>query len=1277
MTALRRFAQALHNQLNNTALRPALASLLVFFSLSAIAPIAHAALTATIQGSSDGGATWSNNAITVAPGASVQFRTNFTTRNANDCPALGFGGGRYYAYIEERDSFSSSGPTTTTFTPNQPQIYNYFQGDSAPCTNGGPSPNSPSSTFRTPGSYTITYNFETCDAYYYGYGCYGWSTAATATFTVHVGTVTLKANGQTGSINVSPGDPITLTVNASSCQTHQRWRDIWTDSNNIGVPNTGTTYTGPSSPCERSPSQPTFSAPTTPGSYQVTYESDYCDNFHNGACRGNPGWQIFGTSSVTIHVIAPATPWAAFHMDAGSWDGTTGEVVDFSGNGHNGTAENGTQTSGANPHAIAGNPGTCRYGVFNGTNNYIQVNDLSSVLDGTASLAFWIKTTQTGTAEDWSSPGIAGYEDTGKTDDIFWGWINNQGHIGMSTGNEYNNVSSVPINDGHWHYIVLTRNAATGAYQIFIDGSLNASGTTAAGTIPQTFSSIGRIENEPNSTGTPTSGHFKGELDEVQVFASVLTLSQVKTLENQTHPCTGNVTLNVSANANASTCAPDPVTITAYNSDGTIDTSYTGVVSLGSSSGHGNWSEIPGNSYPGAFAAGPADSGTAQYQFVVGDGGQIALNFADIHADDLTLSAVDQNNVSGTSALISFRNDAFVFSPQNPLGNDPNCPGGPLCGDVLAAGRPQQFQITAVRRDRSTNNECAVLTNYDGNFPLKAWITRTANDPGGAAPTINGTTLGNTQPAGNNVSLTFNSGKASLTLDTSDVGQYSLNLSDVSSGFAQGQNGNARPITGGSNILTVRPFAFAFSRVGAGGTSNPGATTPTGAVFTGAGRNFAATVTGVLWQSGDPTNGVPAGPVKASTHPPTPSFAATATVSASTPSAPATSIGGTLGAISGGSISKSAFSGGSATNSTLGYSEVGSVTLRGTSNDYLGVSGVTITGTSSPVGRFTPDHFATTTNSPDFRTFCPPASTGSGFTYMGQPFDYATPPQINVTAENVGNTITSNYYDFSARGGGNWFRLNASSLAAAAPHDRYVDANGHLLDTAALSVNGANPTVTITGHGTGTVDFTAGAGIDYVRSAQTAVAPFAADISLRQSVTDADGIHGRTDPVIFNGTGNGIAWSKGNMIRYGRLALENAYGSELLALRVPMVTQYYAGTDTGFVTNVADHCTVGLKQPITLSNYTGNLSSGETSATFTQAPTAGSFGLALSAPGAGNTGSVTLTPAPATAGGLSWLEYDWTGANPSTGSFPSDLAVFGIYERGAHTVFTHRVGGGT
>ncbi len=251
---------------------------------------------------------------------------------------------------------------------------------------------------------------------------------------------------------------------------------------------------------------------------------------HGGSARIELDWQTPGSGSF---VPIPASAFTQCHsqipepvlewrMDDSQWTGTAGEVTDHSGNNRNGTAQNQTSTSLGY---------LCRAGTFDGADDYLTHSDIGALLGGTASMSFWIQTTQTGNDTNWQAPGIAGGEVAGSTSDIFWGWLDASGRIGISVGNDGSTKSTQAINDGIFHHVVLTRDAAAGAFKIYIDGNLDASGSIAAGVIGTSFTSIGRIED---SAGTPE--YFQGALDELVIFDEVLSNAQVTSIyDNQSN----------------------------------------------------------------------------------------------------------------------------------------------------------------------------------------------------------------------------------------------------------------------------------------------------------------------------------------------------------------------------------------------------------------------------------------------------------------------------------------------------------------------------------------------------------------------------------------------------------------------------------------------------------------------------------------------------------------------------------------------------------------------
>jgi hypothetical protein len=168
---------------------------------------------------------------------------------------------------------------------------------------------------------------------------------------------------------------------------------------------------------------------------------------------------------------------------------------------------------------------------FNGSNTILtSTTDFSTVVGGTATVAFWIKTTQIGSGSFWNYPGVLGVEQAGGGNDIFFGILDNTGRIGFQVGNEGNVYTLQPINDGTWQHIVITRNITTGVIQIFRNGELNNTFTLAAGAgraiKNSIFTTIGRIQN----LGTSTGQYLNGSLDEMVMYDRVLTTSEIENL---------------------------------------------------------------------------------------------------------------------------------------------------------------------------------------------------------------------------------------------------------------------------------------------------------------------------------------------------------------------------------------------------------------------------------------------------------------------------------------------------------------------------------------------------------------------------------------------------------------------------------------------------------------------------------------------------------------------------------------------------------------------------
>ncbi|MFO1191700.1 MAG: DUF6701 domain-containing protein [Rhodoferax sp.] len=324
------------------------------------------------------------------------------------------------------------------------------------------------------------------------------------------------------------------------------------------------------------------------------------------------------------------------------------------------------------------------------------------------------------------------------------------------------------------------------------------------------------------------------------------------------------------------------------------------------------------------------------------------------------------------------------------------------------------------------------------------------------------------------------------------------------------------------------------------------------------------------------------------------------------------SLSATLAAPNGGSAgalgtSSATLAGGRATVASQSWSQSGALRIAA-SGSYFGN---TVTGRSAVLGRFSPRGFTTAVT-----------TQGCGaFTYSGQPMT-----AVRITA------------------------LDGSSTPTATAN--YV---GAFVRTVTLSDAGGGSAGTFSAHTAGSAAFVGGVAV--IAPVYTFTDPRTAPLNLALRATDGEA------------SSAGIAEGSA-AIRSGRLRIPNVYGSELLALPVPMEAQYWNGN--AYVTNTLDSCTSVPASAIAMGNYQKALSACETrlsptgTISFAAGRPAGS-GVSLSRPGLGNAGTVDLTlntgatasgstclaasPSAATAAGLPWF-----------GTTAPARATFGIFK---------------
>jgi hypothetical protein len=692
-------------------------------------------------------------------------------------------------------------------------------------------------------------------------------------------------------------------------------------------------------------------------------------------------------------------------------------------------------------------------------------------------------------------------------------------------------------------------------------------------------------------------------------------------------------------------CLNQSVRVDVVDASNNPVTSYSGTMALSTTTGKGTWTLSSG---AGSFADATPDDGAATYQW---PGGSSTATFSLSYrsgASPVTVKAVDQSNSTladdGTQNAIAFSPSGFTVTSAaftNPAG------GVPAFASPQTAGTAFNLYLTAYGQS-PTDATCGIITSYAGSKSLKFWSTYANPATGTLQAAINGSAIATSEAAAGTQAVTFTAGQAVVSALYRDAGSLAIAMKDDSTGNPSLSTG----IRGSTGTFVSRPAGFVVSNIKrtSDAFANPAATTAGGTVFIAAGRPFTATVTAV--ESGGaatPNYGkeTPAESVK---------FDASLVLPAS----------GNAPAVSG---SPGSFSAGAATGTAFSWSEVGIIKLvpRVADGSFLG-SGDFVGAATGNVGRFIPDNFTVALNSPVIGTSC----SAGGFSYLGQPLSYTVAPVITATARSFSGGITQNYT-------ATLMRMSNASLTGRS----YTPTPASpALDLSGLPATSSDPVIADQTGGVVTLTFGSGSGLKFSRS--NVSAPFSANISLSINVIDLDGA-AASNPVIF-GSGTGMAFSTGSVQRYGRLALRNAVGSELLDLPMPLVTQYYLNSSAGFVNNTDDVCTTA--PALAFSNYQAALAAGETCVRDSGSPgtsglgcsaaaasgsryyptaQAGRFNLNLAAPGAGNSGAVTVTAtAPA------WLQYLWN-ASSGINSNPSAQAAFGLYPGPGSLIYEREV----
>ena len=944
-------------------------------------------------------------------------------------------------------------------------------------------------------------------------------------------------------------------------------------------------------------------------------------------------------AAITFALRPPPAQRLSFSFDEPSWTGAAGEVVDDSTFGLDGTAFGGATTANTTP-ALSGNPGTCRYGAFDGSADYVEVPD-NNALDITNELtvAAWIYMRSAPPELHTIVSKDTNYEyhiDTQRR--VYWWWNDSNGNVRSIT-----TTTQIALNT--WYHVAVTY--SSGAQRIYINGNVQATtgnftGTLATNALPFY---VGTDYNFPSRI-------FDGYIDEVRVVADALTAAEIVALRDETHPCANQARFTITHNAFGINCVAETITVDVVDAvAGTPLLNYNAQVQLDTQSGFGTWTLVTGT---GAFSDGAAGDGVATYTWPLGES---QATFTLYYPQGPPSIDVDVFQVSNTAIRDNDAEGALVFSPNGfsvTAAALPNPPGAVTpFATSQTAGTNFALYLAAYGQTPS-DPVCGIIEAYTGAKNVKFWSQYVNPGTGTRNATIDTVAIAATEAASAAQAVTFTNGQAVVTAKYKDVGSIRIALKDDTTVNAELPAG----IQGATANFVVKPYEFVLSGIAdaANTVVNPQALDASGAVFLAAGAPFRATVT-----------------VRDAEGAATPNYGretpAEGVRLAAQIFAPA---GGASPAI-GSTVGFGAFANGVATGTDFTWSEVGILrAVPGVGDaDYL-LAGDVTGALSERIGRFIPSRFVAALNAPTFLTAC---GVG-GFTYQGQSFGYGAAPVITATAVAAGGTTTTNYTN------GAFFKLSNATLTGRT----YTGASA--LDTSGLPAAGVDPAIAIAGPGIATLTFSSGAGLEFVKGAP--VAPFDANLQLAINVIDGDGVVAvgaapLGNPVTFGSTG-GITFDAGQQIRYGRVRVGTAVGSERVDLPVPMRAEYFASAAAGFVTNLSDACSTNVS--LAFSGYTENLNAGETCVRdsgapgasgagcaavaplpvrYREPPVTGDFNLRLAAPGIGNQGSVVIT-----ATVPDFLRFDWNTGTAGDEN-PTGQATFGIFGGESRQIYTREI----
>ncbi len=193
-------------------------------------------------------------------------------------------------------------------------------------------------------------------------------------------------------------------------------------------------------------------------------------------------------------------------------DEESGTTVDDVKNSNDGTVTGTTIVDGYSNNARSF-PG-------NSIVDYVEKSSFATFPTTAITTSFWVKTSDT------NGDGMISYASTGHNNDWL---IFNSSNVAIYRGSTVS--TGVSVNDNQWHHLVVTWQSSNGETKLYLDGSLEYTGTLSTGTSITTGGTLMLGQEQDSIGGGLTAAQsFGGIIDEVIIFNTVLDSTEVNDL---------------------------------------------------------------------------------------------------------------------------------------------------------------------------------------------------------------------------------------------------------------------------------------------------------------------------------------------------------------------------------------------------------------------------------------------------------------------------------------------------------------------------------------------------------------------------------------------------------------------------------------------------------------------------------------------------------------------------------------------------------------------------